>query len=50
MEEKKEVEKITLNGKEISVAEFEQEKQKLIEKKMQLVEVSPNNYRTRMFD
>lgn len=50
MEEQKNDVKIILNGKEISVAEFEKEKQKLEEKKMQLVEVSPNNYRTRMFD
>lgn len=49
-EQKLEEAKIILNGKEISVAEFEKEKQKLEEKKMQLVEVSPNNYRTRMFD
>ena len=42
--------KVTLNGKEITEKEFEQEKQKLQEKKMQLVEVSPNNYKTRMFD
>ena len=50
MEEKKNEAKVILNGKEISIEEFEKEKQKLTEKKMQIVEVSPNNYRTRMFD
>lgn len=50
MEKKKNEVKVVLNGKEISIEEFEKEKQKLTEKKMQIVEVSPNNYRTRMFD
>lgn len=49
MEEIKE-EKIILNGKELTQAEFENEKKTLTEKKIQLVEVSKNNFATRMLD
>lgn len=42
--------KIVFNGKEISKEQFEQEKRKLEEKKMKLVEISPNNYKTRLED
>lgn len=43
-------ENITLNGKSMSVEEFEKEKQSLTEKKIQVIEVSKNNYATRMLD
>ena len=43
-------ENVVLNGKTMSVEEFEQEKKSLIEKKIQLVEVSKNNYATRLCD
>lgn len=42
--------KIILNGKEMSKEEFEQEKKKLTEKKVKIVEVSPNNYKTKLED
>lgn len=44
------VEKITLNGKELTKEQFENEKKSLIEKKVQIVEVSKNTYATRMLD
>lgn len=49
MDEQKD-DKVILNGKEMTKAEFETERQKLTEKKIQLVEVSPNTYKTRMYD
>lgn len=42
--------KIILNSKELTEKEFEEEKKKLCEKKIQLVEVSPNVYKTRLYD
>jgi hypothetical protein len=52
MEENKNViqENVTLNGKTMSVEDFEKEKKSLTEKKIQVVEVSKNNYITRMLD
>ena len=41
---------VVLNGKTMSVEEFEQEKKSLTEKKIQLVEVSKNTYTTRLCD
>lgn len=41
---------IVLNGKKMTVAEFESEKKRLTEKKVQIVETSKNNYITRMLD
>lgn len=43
-------ENITLNGKVMSVAEFEEEKKSLTEKKMQVVQISKNTYTTRLHD
>lgn len=43
-------ENIVLNGKMMSVEEFEQEKKSLTEKKIQLVEVGKNTYATRLCD
>jgi hypothetical protein len=43
-------ERVTLNGKEMDSAQFEQEKKSLIEKKIQIIETSKNNYITRMLD
>lgn len=43
-------EKVTLNGKTMSVKEFEAEKKSLTEKKIQIVETSKNVYVTRMLD
>lgn len=43
-------ENITLNGKTMSVEDFEKEKKSLTEKKIQIVEVSKNTYATRMLD
>ena len=42
--------KITLNGKQMSVEDFENEKKSLIEKKVKIVEVEKNIYVTRMLD
>lgn len=42
--------KIKLNEKVLTVAEFEEEKKRLEEKKVQLVEVSPDTYKTRLLD
>lgn len=54
MENKNEVqpmtECITLNGKVMSVEEFEKEKKSLTEKKMQVVQLSKNTYATRLHD
>lgn len=41
---------VTLNGKQMSKSEFENEKNRLIEKKIQIVETSKNTYVTRMLD
>lgn len=43
-------ETIVLNGKTMSVEEFENEKKSLTEKKIQLVEVSKNTFTTRLHD
>lgn len=45
-----EIKEVTLNGKTMSVEEFENEKKSLTEKKIQIVETSKNNYVTRMLD
>jgi hypothetical protein len=45
-----EIKEVTLNGKIMSVEEFENEKKSLTEKKIQIVETSKNNYVTRMLD
>lgn len=51
MENQNEIkENVVLNGKTMSIEEFEQEKKSLTEKKIQLVEVSKNNYTTRLCD
>jgi len=43
------MEKIILNGKEISLQEFQEISQKLLNQKgMKLVEISPGNWRTRL--
>ena len=42
--------KITLNGKQMSVEDFENEKKSLTEKKVKIVEVEKNVYVTRMLD
>ena len=42
--------KITLNGKELSEAEFQVEKKRLTEQKVKLVPVSETEYRTRLID
>lgn len=41
---------VTLNGKTMSIEEFETEKKRLVEKKVQIIETSKNNYVTRMLD
>lgn len=41
---------VILNGKQMSESEFENEKNRLIEKKIQIVETSKNTYVTRMID
>lgn len=41
---------IELNGKQLTLEEFEQEKKKLQEHHMKLVEVSKNVYKTRLED
>ena len=41
---------IEINGKQYSLQEFEIEKQKIQEKKMQLVEIGKNKYITRLLD
>ena len=43
-------ENVVLNGKTMSVEEFEQEKKSLTEEKIQIVEVSKNTYTTRLCD
>ena len=50
MEDTKVEKQITLNGKLMSVEEFENEKKSLTEKKIQIVETSKNTYVTRMLD
>lgn len=50
MEEQKKEDKVILNGKEMTKNEFEEEKKKLEEKKVKIVETSPNNYITRLLD
>ena len=51
MENRTEIkENVVLNGKTMSIEEFEQEKKSLTEKKIQLVEVSKNTYTTRLCD
>lgn len=45
-----EIKEVTLNGKTMTVEEFENEKKSLTEKKIQIVETSKNNYVTRMLD
>ena len=41
---------IELNGKQLTQEEFEEEKKKLQEQNMKLVEVSNNVYKTRLED
>jgi len=43
-------EKIILNGKEMTLEEFEKEKKALSEKHIKLVEVSKGEYKTRLED
>lgn len=43
-------EQVTLNGKTMSVEEFETEKKSLTEKKVQVIEVSKGVYATRLLD
>jgi len=43
-------ENITLNGKVMTVEQFEEEKKSLTEKKIQVVNVGKNTYTTRMCD
>ena len=51
MENQNEIkENVVLNGKTMSLEEFEQEKKSLIEKKIQIVEVGKNTYTTRLCD
>ena len=51
MENQNEIkENVVLNGKTMSIEEFEQEKKSLTEKKIQIVEVSKNTYTTRLCD
>lgn len=46
-----EEEKIIFNGKEITLQEFEEEKKKLeTSKGIKLIEVTKNEYKTRLFD
>lgn len=42
--------KIILNGKELTKEQFEEEKKKFTESKVQLVEISANVYKTRLQD
>ena len=42
--------KINLNGKELTVEQFEEEKKRLTEKKVKIVEVATNTYKTRLTD
>lgn len=51
MENQNEItENITLNGKVMTVEQFEEEKKSLTEKKIQVVNVGKNTYTTRMCD
>jgi len=51
MEETKiEEKKIIVNGKSFTETEFAEEKKKLTEKKIKLVEVGNNEYKTRLED
>lgn len=50
MEKNETKEQITLNGKVMSIEDFEVEKKSLFEKKIQIVETSKNTYVTRMLD
>lgn len=50
MEESKEEKKINLNGKFLTEQEFKEEKKRLTEKKIQIVEVGENVYKTRLCD
>ena len=50
MSDENEKSKVILNGKEMTVEEFENERKSLVEKKIQIVETSKNNYVTRMLD
>ena len=50
MEEQKLEEKVMLNGNEMTKTQFEEEKKKLLEKKVELVEVSSGVYKTRLKD
>ena len=43
-------EDVILNGKTMTVEQFEEEKKSLTEKKIQIVEVGKNTYTTRMQD
>ena len=43
-------ETVVLNGKTMSVEEFENEKKSLTEKKIQIVEVGKNTFTTRLHD
>ena len=43
-------ETVVLNGKTMSVEEFENEKKSLTEKKIQIVEVGKNTFATRLHD
>ena len=42
--------KINLNGKKLTVEQFEEEKKRLTEKKVKIVEVATNTYKTRLTD
>ena len=50
MEEQKLEEKVMLNGNEMTKTHFEEEKKKLLEKKVELAEVSSGVYKTRLKD
>lgn len=43
-------ETFSINGVEYKADAFEQEKQKLLEKKIVLVEISKNTFKTRLYD
>lgn len=43
-------EQITLNGKIMTIEEFETKKKSLIERKIQIIETSKNIYITRLLD
>lgn len=45
-----EIKTVELNGKKLTEQEFEIEKKKLQEQNIVLVEVSPNSFKTRMYD